>query len=411
MRMPRASRFPLAVASSGRNVGKEKPTTTPTRRPFSTLQIGMGWFSEQDGGSNRYYCDLLRQLPGVGVEARGLVAGAPWVAHESGGQVEAFAPISAPLRSRLWGARRAVESALSEGDFPLVVSHFALYALPALDLIRPRPLVVHFHGPWASEGYVEKGRRSAAELKAALERIVYRRGALLLVLSRAFQDVLSRDYGVPPERIRVIPGAIDVDRFDTGVTRRAARERLGWPEDRPTVLAVRRLSRRMGLEDLIEAAAMVRRRVPEALVMVAGRGPLQETLAARARALGLENTVRFLGFVPDEDLPLAYRAADLTVVPTVALEGFGLIAAESLAAGTPVLVTPVGGLPEVVGDLSPELVLPGTGAGPLGEGLVAALTGSTALPGERDCRAYARARHGWPVIATRVREAYAEVIA
>ena len=304
-----------------------------------------------------------------------------------------------------------MESALSEGDFPLVVSHFALYALPALDLIRPRPLVVHFHGPWASEGYVEKGRRSAAELKAALERIVYRRGALLLVLSRAFQDVLSRDYGVPPERIRVIPGAIDVDRFDTGVTRRAARERLGWPEDRPTVLAVRRLSRRMGLEDLIEAAAMVRRRVPEALVMVAGRGPLQETLAARARALGLENTVRFLGFVPDEDLPLAYRAADLTVVPTVALEGFGLIAAESLAAGTPVLVTPVGGLPEVVGDLSPELVLPGTGVGALGEGLVAALTGSTALPDERDCQAYARARYGWPVIATRVREAYAEVIA
>ncbi len=383
----------------------------PTRGSFSTLQIGMGWFSEQDGGSNRYYCDLLRQLPGVGVEARGLVAGAPWVAHESGGQVEAFAPISAPLRSRLWGARRAVESALSKGDFPLVVSHFALYALPALDLIRPRPLIVHFHGPWASEGYVEKGRRSAARMKAALEQVVYRRGALLIVLSRAFRDVLTRDYGVPPERIRVVPGAVDVDRFDTGVTRRVARENLGWPQDRPTVLAVRRLSRRMGLEDLIEAAARVRKRVPEALVMVAGRGPLQETLADRARALGLENTVRFLGFVPDEDLPLAYRAADLTVVPTVALEGFGLIAAESLAAGTPVLVTPVGGLPEVVGDLSPELVLPGIGAEALGEGLVAALTGSTALPGEQDCQAYARAHYGWPVIATRVREAYAEAIA
>ena len=408
--MPRAPRFPLAGASRGTDVGEKKPTTAPAEGSFSTLQIGMGWFSEQDGGSNRYYCDLLRQLPGVGVEARGLVAGAPWIARESGGQVEAFAPISAPLVSRLRGARRAAASKLTEGDFSLVVSHFALYAFPVLDLIRPRPLVVHFHGPWASEGYVEKGRRWDAGLKAALERAVYRRGALLIVLSRAFRDVLRRDYGVPPERIRVIPGAIDADRFAIGLTRRAAREKLGWPEDRPTVLAVRRLARRMGLEDLIEAAVMLRKRVPEAVLMVAGRGPLREALAARVRSLELENTVRFLGFVPDEDLPLAYRAADVSVVPTVALEGFGLIAAESLAAGTPVLVTPVGGLPEVVGALSPELVLPKIGAGALGEGLVAALTGSTTLPGEQACRAYARARYDWPVLATRVREAYAEVL-
>ena len=71
-------------------------------------------------------------------------------------------------------------------------------------------------------------------------------------------------------------------------------------------------------------------------------------------------------------LPLAYRAADLTVVPTVALEGFGLIAVESLAAGTPVLVTPVGGLPEVVAALSPALVLAATGSAPLADAVIRA---------------------------------------
>ena len=71
----------------------------------------------------------------------------------------------------------------------------------------------------------------------------------------------------------------------------------------------------------------------------------------------MANHVRMLGSSRDADLPLYYRAADLSVVPTVALEGFGLVAAESLAAGCPALVTPVGGLPSVVADLSPDLVL------------------------------------------------------
>jgi glycosyltransferase involved in cell wall biosynthesis len=111
--------------------------------------------------------------------------------------------------------------------------------------------------------------------------------------------------------------------------------------------------------------------------------------------------------VPEEDLALAYRAATLTVVPTVALEGFGLVAAESLAAGTPVLATPVGGLPEVLQDLAPELVLPATGASALAEGVSAALTGATRLPDGQRCADFARARYDWPNVARRVREVYA----
>ena len=166
----------------------------------------------------------------------------------------------------------------------------------------------------------------------------------------------------------------------------------------------------MGLEDLIGAMNEVRKRVPETQLFVAGKGPLSETLTDQVRTLGLENNVRFLGFLPDEHLPLAYRAADLTIVPTVILEGFGLITVESLAAGTPVLVTPVGGLPEAVGDLSPELVLLGTGIGPLAEGLIASLTGDLVMPSAEACQAYARSRYAWPVIAERVRDVYAEAL-
>jgi len=94
----------------------------------------------------------------------------------------------------------------------------------------------------------------------------------------------------------------------------------------------------------------------------------------------------------------------------VALEGFGLIAVESLAAGTPVLVTPVGGLPEVVSDLSTNLVLPGSGAEDLADGLAQALTGELTLPDDEACQSFARTRYDWPVIAVRTRDVYAEVL-
>jgi glycogen synthase len=378
--------------------------------PMHTLQLGMNWFPEDAGGINRVYYELLRHLPRSGTRMRGLVAGSSQVARDSGERVRGFALPDTPLLVRWRALRRELGQMLAEQQPDLVAAHFALYTFPVLDLIRSYPLVIHFHGPWAGESQDEGRRGVNVRIRAAMERIVYRRGTRLIVLSHAFRDILHRDYGVPRQRIRVVPGGVDVDRFAIDVTRREAKERLGWPQDRPIVLAVRRLVRRVGLEELIAAMKEVRKRVPEVMLLVAGIGPLAEKLTNRVNALGLENNVRFLGFVDDEDLTLAYRAAELTVVPTVALEGFGLITVESLAAGTPVLVTPVGGLPEVVRDLSPELVLPGVEVGSLAERLVEALTGGLVLPSEETCKAYVRARYDWPVIALRTHEVYAEAL-
>jgi glycosyltransferase involved in cell wall biosynthesis len=246
--------------------------------------------------------------------------------------------------------------------------------------------------------------------KFAVERQVLRRAAACIALSRAFAGILETRYRVPAERIHVIPGGVDCDRFAVTESRDAARRRLGWPGDRPIVLVLRRLVRRMGLEDLIDAVALVRTRVPDLLLLVGGSGRLADELRTRVSTQELAEHVRFLGRVPEADLALAYRAATLTVVPTVALEGFGLVAAESLAAGTPVLATPVGGLPEVLQDLAPELVLPGTGPSALAEGLAAALNGAMRLPDGRQCADFARARYDWPTVARRVRDVYASAV-
>lgn len=367
----------------------------------------MGWFPERPGGLNRVFFDLARYLPELGVEFTGLVTGSDGVLQASDGRVASVCPTAAPLPVRCWQFRRQAAWRLKE-RYSLVAAHFALYAFPLLDLLDGRPLVIHFHGPWAAEAECEGAGWLRTTLRRSLERAVYQRGAVSITLSRAFARVLEGGYGIPAERIRVVPGGVDLVPFADLLSRRDARDLLGWPGDRPVVLAVRRLVRRMGLEDLIDAVDLVRRQQQELLLLIAGSGPLQGELEARIRALGLEGQVRLLGRVPEQRLPLAYRAADLTIIPTVALEGFGLIAVESLAAGTAVLVTPVGGLPEVVAGLSPDLVLEAAGPAALADGMLRALRGGLALPGPDACREYARAHYDCRHTAALVAEVYRE---
>lgn len=376
--------------------------------PLRTLQVGMEWFPDRPGGLNRVYYELLRHLPATGVEVRGLVAGGASVREESGGIVTGFAPPDAPLPQRWSRVRDEAAALLRDDRSAVVVSHFALYAAPLLGLLadRSRRFVVHFQGPWAQETIAEKVTGIGWRIKAHLERRVYGRADACIVLSSAFGRILHDAYGVPWERIHVIPGGVDCSRFEIDDTRAACRERLGWPADRRIVLAVRRLTHRMGLSQLVGAVAALRERVPDALVLIAGRGPIESELRTQIARAGLDAHCRLVGFLAEDDLPAAYRAADLTIVPSVALEGYGLIVPESLASGTPVLVTPVGGLPETVAGLAPQLVLSDASSAAIASGLADALLGQTRLPSADECRAYARRQNDWPVVAEQVKRVY-----
>jgi glycosyltransferase involved in cell wall biosynthesis len=368
----------------------------------------MEWFPEKPGGLNRVYYELVKHLPEAGVEVHGLVAGTAQVKQTSGGMVEGFAAHSRSLLPRLLAVRRTATALLRSDPKLLVVSHFALYTAPALGAIAGHRMVVHFQGPWGLEGGAERQSPVTVRVKTLVERAVYRRANAFIVLSRPFGEILERRFGVSPGKIHVIPGGVDVARFDIRESRAECRAALRWPQDRPIVLAVRRLVRRMGLDDLVSAVTLLRDRVPNVLVLIAGSGPMRGELERQIAELNLKEHVRLLGFVPDEQLPSAYRAASLSIVPTVTLEGFGLIAIESLAAGTPCLVTPVGGLPEAVNGLSPSLLLRSIGPESIADGVGDALTGVTPLPDAGACVDFARRSFDWPVIAERVRRVYEE---
>jgi glycosyltransferase involved in cell wall biosynthesis len=381
----------------------------PTRwAPLRTVQVGMEWFGEQPGGLNRVFHELVRALPTVGVEVHGLVAGTDQVLSDSAGRVLGVAPYTASLPQRLLRFRAEASTLLRDDPDAIVVAHFALYAAPLLGLLRDRRrrFVMHFHGPWAQETVAEHVVGLVTRAKVDVERAVYRRADACIVLSRAFGRILHDSFGVPWEKIHVIPGGVDCARFGVAASRAECRVRLGWPADRRIVLAVRRLTHRMGLSQLVAAVASLRARVPDVLVLIAGTGPLEAELRMQITRAGLDDHCRLVGFVPEDDLPFAYRAAELSIVPSVALEGYGLIVPESMAAGTPALVTPVGGLPETVEGLGDGLVLADASADAIAQGLGDALTGVAAMPSAEACREYARQHNDWSVVVEQVRRVY-----
>jgi glycosyltransferase involved in cell wall biosynthesis len=378
---------------------------------LQTLQLGMEWFADFPGGLNRVYAHLLTELTTQGVETYGLVAGRSDVEQRSQGLMRAFAPPDAPLLARLRAVRAAALPWLrAHGEDAVIVSHFAMYAFPLLDQTRNHPFVVHFQGPWGQESRVEGASHTSVMTKEFVERRVYHCADAAIVLSAAFADILATRFGVQRDRIHMIPGGVESARFASTRSRAECRAQLRWPTDRPITLCVRRLVRRVGLDALIEAAVEVRQRVPDALIMIAGTGPMAAELSALIERRGLHDSVKLLGFIPDAQLPAAYRAADLTIVPSIALEGFGLSAVESLAAGTPCIVTPVGGLSEIVTPFAPQLVAASPLAADIAETLASTLLGQRDVPDSAACANYARATFDWPIIAARVRGVYEQVI-
>lgn len=306
---------------------------------------------------------------------------------------------------RVWTlGKRTTISAYDQGGRPDAV--WAHHALPALwlsrRLARDRvPCVYTFHSPWHEEHLTRLGRppgaldRLSASLRRRFEARAIDRSAMVTVLSRAMGLKLAEVHGRRDD-VEVIPGGADLERFRPSADRDAARSGLGADSETFLIAAVRSLIPRVGIDRLIEAFALVRKELPQARLLIGGQGPLRDSLETQATALGLGDSARFLGFVGDSDLPELLSAADVVAMPSQELEGFGLVAAEALACGTPVVSTPVGGLPEVIAPLEPSWVADGADPAAIAAALLrVARTAAPRAEVQARCRAHAEARFGW----------------
>lgn len=237
---------------------------------------------------------------------------------------------------------------------------------------RRRPFVVALKGIIADELRNERGWvRVLLGVQAGWERQNVQRADRVVVPSRYSATVAAEVYGVDPERIAVVPEPIDLGAWRTWLDGATPP-----PRGRPTVLAVARMYPRKRLDDLLHAAALLRRRIPEAQVRIVGEGPEHVRLRDLHARLGLGDGVIFLGPVSRGVLAREYAGADCFSLPTIQ-EGFGIVFAEAMAAGLPIVACRAAAVPEVVDHGVTGLLVPPRSP----EALAGALASVLADPG------------------------------
>lgn len=378
------------------------------------LSIGMGWPSSQAGGLNTYFKNICENLSDRS-KLHALVCSKDNPKVREGMRVTSITDPDMKLGKRRSMFRTYAAKLMDEQEIDILYSHFAPYGVGAAEEARKRniPVVMAFHGPWSEEIRAEGAgltHRIKAWIAKSIEMKAYRLADAFIVLSETFRDVLHHQYGIPFDKIFIIAGAADIRRFQPSEDRREVRRSLDLAEDGTTVLTVRRLVNRMGLLQLLDAWKEVVQHFPDTVLLIGGRGPLKEQLESRIAEYGLEGKVRLLGYIPDSDLPRYYQAADLFVVPTQSLEGFGLITVEAMASGLPVTATPVGGSREILEKFRPEMLFKSEKSSDIAEGIIRLLKHKQHWPTAEQCRNHILDNYTWEHVTNQVEAVFETVL-
>ncbi|MCL6088597.1 MAG: glycosyltransferase family 4 protein [Candidatus Marsarchaeota archaeon] len=206
-----------------------------------------------------------------------------------------------------------------------------------------RPLVQTFHSsefdrtstPWDQIVRIE--RQAAADAD------------LIIAVSRRTRELVMRHLGAEERKIRVVYNGVDASKYrppssDASPNKPALAVQT---EGKHIVLFLGCLTEQKGPVQFLHAAKKVLEKRPDALFFIAGSGELMPLLISLSMELGLQDHVRFLGYLPEDDQRRIYRAADVYVMPSTS-EPFGITALEALASGTPVILSKTSGVGEVV---------------------------------------------------------------
>jgi glycosyltransferase involved in cell wall biosynthesis len=211
--------------------------------------------------------------------------------------------------------------------------------------LRPgsRPYVCSIKGIIAEELQHERGFvRALFTLLARLEGANARRAHRVVTTSEYCRQKIAQHYGVPLERIGIVPEGIDVQTWQSALEQAPPRS-----DARPTILCVARHYPRKHVNDLLRAFALLRRYLPQVRLRIVGDGPEHQNLLELARELEITEATTFLGGIPDAELKAEYAHGDVFCLPSVQ-EGFGIVFLEAMAAGLPVVSTTAAAIPEVV---------------------------------------------------------------
>ncbi|WP_456472471.1 glycosyltransferase family 4 protein, partial [Methanocaldococcus sp.] len=171
----------------------------------------------------------------------------------------------------------------------------------------------------------------------------------VITVSQSLKEEVCHIFNTPWDKVNAIPNGINPEEFDLNLSyeeKISFRRSIGVNDDEIFLLYVGRLTYQKGVEYLIGAMPILLNKYNVRLV-IAGRGEMESYLRDLCNWLNVGHKVNFLGFVNGDRLKYLYNSADITVIPSV-YEPFGIVALESMAAGTPVVASSVGGLREII---------------------------------------------------------------
>jgi glycosyltransferase involved in cell wall biosynthesis len=342
------------------------------------------------GGLERYVRDLSAQLVKRGVEVtvvakttrpdspnrENCADGVRIVRYSPPSKTDPLFAMKYP-RAIARGVNAAIRDVGYAGSSTFIHGHFPVPMIPIV--MKRTPFLYTCHAPLYRE-LLEERQGSYALPRVVqpiavtglrgLERKIVRRARHVLTLSRFLRDEVAQLDPEVGRSVTIVPGGVDLRRF----TRRPDAH-LPRPVDRkgPVVFVARRLVSRTGVEQLVDAFALVAPAHPEATLVVAGDGSRRDFVRQRIHHHGLDGRVQMVGYVSDEELVEWYQSVDVAVTPTQELEGFGLATAEAMACGAVPLVTPVGANGEVVAGLPGALISKSAAAEDIASALIGLL--------------------------------------
>jgi len=229
------------------------------------------------------------------------------------------------------------------GPFDLIHAHDWLAAEAGQLLAETSgcPLVSTIHATEHGRNHgIHNGlqqRISHIEWKLAYE------SSQVIVCSQYMKGELHEVYGVPANKLHVLPNGIDHRELERGLTE----QELTPAGSGASIFYVGRLVTEKGVQVLIEAAPDVLLHHPDTKFRIAGKGPMLAHLKSLADELGVSHAVEFLGFVTDEERNRLFKSSDVAVFPSL-YEPFGIVALEAMGLGTPTVVSRTGGLAEII---------------------------------------------------------------
>ncbi len=216
------------------------------------------------------------------------------------------------------------------GPFPPSISFFALHYSKSLNITT-------FH----STGF-EYHRFGAYIFRKFFQKYINKLHGLVAV------SETPRDTFLPyiPGDYTIIPNGVDVERFYPGVPPIDELAKLA----KRKILYLGRLDRRKGLIELLNAMPLVRKDMPDAMLIVVGRGPLENDCRRLVTDLDLTDAVIFRGYARQEEIPSYYASCDLYCSPALGGESFGIVLLEAMAIGKPVIASKIPGYDRVIND-------------------------------------------------------------